>query len=115
MKRFALLLLVAASATVFAQKPIKPNLNKALASLQAGKVDEAKANIDAAITNEKMMTDPKTWYYRGLIYSSIDSTSNEQIHNLDPNAFQVALDAVGRVAERSRRRAVRQHHDVAAI
>ena len=99
MKRFALLLFVVASATVFAQKPIKPNLNKALASLQAGKVEEAKQNIDAAITNEKMINDPKTWYYRGLIYSSIDSTSNEQIHNLDPNAFQIALEAFAKAEE----------------
>jgi tetratricopeptide (TPR) repeat protein len=99
MKRLAFLLFVAASASVFAQKPIKPNVNKALASLQAGKVDEAKANIDAAITNEKMMTDPKTWYYRGLIYSSIDTTSNEAIHNLDPNAFQVALEAFNKAEE----------------
>lgn len=106
MKRFALLLFVAASATVFAQKPIKPNVNKALASLQAGKVDEAKANIDAAITNEKMMTDAKTWYYRGLIYSSIDTASNEQVHNLDPNAFQVALEAFTKAEELSKGKAL---------
>jgi tetratricopeptide (TPR) repeat protein len=106
MKRFALLLFVVASATVFAQKPIKPNLNKALASLQAGKVEEAKQNIDAAITHEKMMNDPKTWYYRGLIYSSIDSTSNEQIHNLDPNAFQVALEAFTKAEELSQGKAL---------
>jgi tetratricopeptide (TPR) repeat protein len=106
MKRFALLLFVVASATVFAQKPVKPNLNKALASLQAGKVEEAKQNIDAAITNEKMMNDPKTWYYRGLIYSSIDSTSNEQIHNLDPNAFQIALEAFAKAEELSKGKAL---------
>ncbi len=93
MKRFALLLFIAASATVYAQKPVKPNLNKALSSLTAGKLDEAKANIDAAITNEKMMNDGKTWYYRGLIYAAIDTTSNEAFKNLDPNAFDVAIEA----------------------
>jgi tetratricopeptide (TPR) repeat protein len=93
MKRFALLLLVVTSATVYAQKPVKPNLNKALASLQDGKLDEAKANIDAAIENDKMKGDGKTWYYRGLIYASIDTTSNEKFHQLDPNAFQVALES----------------------
>lgn len=106
MKRLAFLLFVAASTTVFAQKPIKPNVNKALASLQAGKVDEAKANIDAAITNEKMMGEAKTWYYRGLIYSSIDTASNEAIHNLDPNAFQVALEAFNKAEELSNGKAL---------
>jgi len=93
MKRLALLLLLATSVTVYAQKPVKPNLNKALASLVEGKLDEAKANIDAAINNDKMKNDPKTWYYRGLIYASIDTTSNEQFKGLDPNAFNVALEA----------------------
>jgi tetratricopeptide (TPR) repeat protein len=102
MKRLALLLLVAASATVYAQKPVKPNLNKALASLQEGKLDEAKANIDAAITNEKMMNDGKTWYYRGLIYASIDTTSNEKFRNLDPNAFQIALESFAKAEQLSK-------------
>jgi len=94
MKRFALLLfIVVTSATVYAQKPIKPNLNKALNSLLAGKLDEAKANIDAAVEHEKMKDDGKTWYYRGLIYASIDTTSNETFRNLDPNAADVALEA----------------------
>ncbi len=103
MKRFALLLfIVAASATVYAQKPVKPNLNKALNSLIDGKLDEAKANIDAAITNDKMKDDGKTWYYRGLIYASIDTTSNEAFSNLDPNAFQVAIEAFNKAEELSK-------------
>ncbi len=102
MKRIALLLFVAASATVYAQKPVKPNLNKALNQLNEGKLDEAKANIDAAINNEKMQNDGKTWYYRGLIYASIDTTSNETYKNLDPNAFQVALEAFQKAEELSK-------------
>ncbi len=94
MKRFALLLfIVVTSATVYAQKPVKPNLNKALNSLLAGKLDEAKANIDAAVEHEKMKDDGKTWYYRGLIYASIDTTSNDAFKSLDPNAADVALEA----------------------
>ena len=60
MKRLALLLLLATSVTVYAQKAVKPNINKALASLVEGKLDEAKTNIDAAINHEKMKNDPKT-------------------------------------------------------
>ncbi len=93
MKRFVILLFALASATVYAQKAVKPNLNKALASLNEGKLAEAKENIDAAILNEKMKEDGKTWYYRGLIYMAIDSSSNEQINQLAPNAIDVALEA----------------------
>lgn len=102
MKKIALLLLVAVSATVYAQKPVKPNLNKALNQLNEGKLDEAKANIDAAINHEKMKSDGKTWYYRGLIYLSIDTTSNEAFKSLDPNAFQVALEAFQKAEEMSK-------------
>jgi tetratricopeptide (TPR) repeat protein len=81
---------------------VKPNLNKALNQLNEGKLDEAKANIDAAINHDKMKDDGKTWYYRGLIYASIDTTSNETYKNLDPNAFQVALEAFQKAEEMSK-------------
>jgi tetratricopeptide (TPR) repeat protein len=93
MKRFTLILFALITATVYAQKPVKPNLNKALSSLQTGKLDEAKANIDAAIVDEKLKNDGKTWYYRGLIYASLDTTSKEQFKSLAPDAFNVALEA----------------------
>lgn len=93
MKRFALLLLVFASAAVYAQKPVKPNLNKALTQLKEGKLADAKANIDAAVTNEKMKADGKTWYYRGLIYAALDTTSNQEFKTLAPDAFNTALEA----------------------
>ena len=67
MKRITLLLLMLATVSVYAQKAVKPNLNKALNSWKEGKLDEAKTNIDAATTYEKTMGDAKTWYYRGLI------------------------------------------------
>jgi tetratricopeptide (TPR) repeat protein len=95
MKRLTfMVLLLVATVSAYAQKPVKPNLNKALKSLTDGKYEEAKANIDAAVENEKMKNDGKTWYYRGLIYSSIDTSfSNPQVRNLDPNAFSVALES----------------------
>jgi tetratricopeptide (TPR) repeat protein len=99
MKRFILILMVLASASVYAQKPIKPSLPKALASLTAGKLDEAKANIDAAIENEKMKTDGKTWYYRGLIYVALDTTSKEHFKSLAPDAFNTALEAFAKADE----------------
>jgi tetratricopeptide (TPR) repeat protein len=101
MKRFMILLLVLASAAVYAQKAVKPNLNKALASLKEGKHAEAKENIDAAITNEKLKEDGKTWYYRGLIYMAIDTTSNEEVKALAPDAFNVAKEAFAEADKRA--------------
>src|SRR5687767_12482693 len=71
-----LLILLLIPAFVFAQKPVKPNLNKALSLYQEGKLSEAKDMIDAATTYEKTMNDGKTYYYKGLIYAALDTTSN---------------------------------------
>ncbi|HKZ39010.1 MAG TPA: tetratricopeptide repeat protein [Chryseolinea sp.] len=99
MKRFTLLLLMFATVSVYAQKPVKPNLNKALNSWKEGKLDEAKANIDAAITSEKLMNEAKTWYYRGLIYASIDTTSNEAQKALATDAYKTAVEAFKKADE----------------
>ena len=69
-------MLMLSAVAVSAQKKQKPNINKALKSLQEGQLAEAKEMIDAATTYEKTMDDGKTWYYRGLIYAAIDTTSN---------------------------------------
>jgi tetratricopeptide (TPR) repeat protein len=92
MKKVILILLLA-PAFVFAQKPVKPNLNKAVQLMQEGKLGEAKDMIDAATTYEKTMNDGKTWYYRGLIYSTLDTTSNETFKSLAPNALEVAIES----------------------
>jgi tetratricopeptide (TPR) repeat protein len=91
MKRVLLLLAVLIPAVVLGQK--KPNINKALNAFKAGKLDEAKEIIDAATTYEKTMNKGDTWYYRGLIYAAIDTTSNEAYHSLAPDAFDVALES----------------------
>jgi tetratricopeptide (TPR) repeat protein len=75
MKRITLLVLMLASVLAYGQKPVKPNLNKALKALQEGKLDEAKEIIDVAAADEKVMKDGKTWYYRGLIYAALDTTA----------------------------------------
>ncbi len=86
-----MLMLVAVA--VSAQKKQKPNINKALKSLQDGKLDEAKQMIDDATTYEKTMDDGKTWYYRGLIYVALDTTSNSAFQGLAENPFQVAMES----------------------
>ena len=99
MKRITLVLLMLATVSAYAQKAPKPNLNKALASWKEGKLDEAKANIDIATTYEKTKDDPKTWYYRGLIYASIDTSKNETHKALAPDAYKTALESFKKADE----------------
>lgn len=93
MRRVTLLLLMLVAVSVYAQKTVKPNLNKALKSWSEGKLDEAKSQIDLATTYEKTMNDGKTWYYRGLIYASLDTTTNEAYKALAPDAFAIAIES----------------------
>lgn len=92
MKHIVLILLLV-PAFVYAQKQPKPNINKAHNLWKEGKLAEAKEIIDQATTYEKTMDDGKTWYYRGLIYASFDTTSNEQLKALAPNAIDTALES----------------------
>lgn len=93
MKRAFFLMLMLLSVAALAQKKQKPNINKALKYLQDGQLAEAKQMIDDATTYEKTMDDGKTWYYRGLIYAAIDTTSNEAHKALADNAFETALES----------------------
>jgi tetratricopeptide (TPR) repeat protein len=88
-----------ATVSVYAQKTPKPNLNKALNSWKEGKLDEAKQNIDLATTYEKTKDDAKTWYYRGLIYASIDTTSNEAHKALATDAYKTAIESFNKADE----------------
>lgn len=99
MKRLLTILFAIVSIGAFAQKPVKPNINKALNSFNYGKIKEAKEIIDVSMTDPKLSLDPKTWFYAGLIYASIDTASNPAIHNLDPNAFEKARDAFKKADE----------------
>jgi len=100
MKRLTfLVLMLAASAITFAQKPVKPNLNKALTAWKSGKFDEAKEIVDLATTYEKTMNDAKTWYYRGLVYASLDTTSNPAYKSLAPDAFKTAMESFAKAEE----------------
>lgn len=86
-------MLMLMAVAVSAQKKQKPNINKALKSLQEGNVAEAKEIIDAATTYEKTMDDGKTWYYRGLVYAAIDTTSNPAVQGLAEDPFKTAMES----------------------
>jgi tetratricopeptide (TPR) repeat protein len=99
MKRITLLVLMLASVLAYGQKPVKPNLNKALKAYQDGKLDEAKEIIDVAATDEKVMKDGKTWYYRGLIYAAIDTTSNTAYKSLAQEPLKTAVESFKKADE----------------
>jgi tetratricopeptide (TPR) repeat protein len=99
MKRIFILLLIFGCGSAFAQKQAKPNINKAIKSWEEGKLAEAKDMIDQATTYEKTMNDGTTWFYRGVIYSSIDTTSNEAFKSLDPNPLKVAMASFAKANE----------------
>jgi len=96
MKKAVIILFLAVPGMVLAQKEIKPNPNKALNSLKAKKYDEAKANIDAATTYEKTMNDGKTWFYRGVIYGALDTTST---YTSTENLTAVAAESFKKATE----------------
>ena len=93
MKRILFLMLMLIAVAVSAQKKQKPNINKALKSLQEGQLAEAKEMIDLATTYEKTMDDGKTWYYRGLIYAAIDTTTNSAYKSLAADPFNTAMES----------------------
>ncbi len=93
MKNATLMVLMLASVLAYGQKPVKPNLNKALKSFQDGNLAEAKENIDAATTYEKTMNDGKTWYYRGLIYTALDTTSKAEFKSLATDPLNTAIES----------------------
>lgn len=61
--------------------------------MQEGNLAEAKDVIDAATTYEKTMDDGKTWYYRGLIYAAIDTSSNSSVKALAQDPFKTAMES----------------------
>ncbi|MFY0605368.1 MAG: tetratricopeptide repeat protein [Cyclobacteriaceae bacterium] len=98
MKRISVLMLAMAVCFVgYGQK--KPKINSANKARENGDLVTAKSIIDEAIVHEKTKDDGKTWYYRGLIYATIDTASNEQISSLSDMAMEEAMKSFGKADE----------------
>lgn len=93
MKKVVLILLMV-PALVFAQKPIKPNLNKAIGFWRDGKLKEAKEMIDVSVADPKLSQDGKAWYYKALIYASLDTTNVEEYKAMEANALNVVIESL---------------------
>lgn len=100
MKRiFFLMTLLVVSLTIQAQKQKKPNINKAEILRVKGELAEAKEIIDLAIDYEKTKDNGKTWYYRALIYATIDTTSNPEIAGLSDDALTISVESFAKATE----------------
>lgn len=102
MKQLTVLLLVLLPFAGMAQKEVKPSIQKAEKALKDGKIDEAKAVIDATVASQEFMVNKKgepsknaakAWYLKGLIYAAIDTTKNEAFKGLDPNPFPTVKES----------------------
>ncbi len=99
MKRIALALTLAlafglvygqSNKVVSAWNYMKPEYNE---------LDKAKVAIDLATVHPKTQAQPKTWYYRGLVYHKLFQTKEEKFKDLDPNPLKQAEDAYIRAKE----------------
>ncbi len=59
--------------------------------LKYSELDKAKEQSDFCISCEKSKTDPRVWYYRGMIYQSIHTS--KEFKKLDPDAADKAFEA----------------------
>ncbi len=67
--------------------------------LRKGQLDLAKENIDGAVTHEKTMNDPKTWFYYGNIYIQLATTQDEAYKDIDPESLNKAYEGYKKCME----------------
>ncbi|MTI38109.1 tetratricopeptide repeat protein, partial [Fulvivirga lutimaris] len=92
MKRIIVLMLVVLVAGYsYGQK--KPKINQAEKARSEGNLGEAKNILDEAIEHEKTKDDGKTWYYRGLLLASLDTTSNPEYQSLVDDPLRKAMES----------------------
>jgi tetratricopeptide (TPR) repeat protein len=100
---FLSLLLVSASAGLFAQK-----LDKAKDLLGKQKYNEARTEVDNFLANEKNKNNSEAWYLKGKIYSSIamDSVAQASVPDAKPQAIAALkkyLELEGQVKDSAKR------------
>jgi hypothetical protein len=103
MKKLILIVLMV-PVVAFGQKALKPNTGKILSLYQDGKYKEAKEQADVTIAGEKTATDGKAWYYRGLVYATLDTIKDESLNSLDPNPLKVAVESFQKAEEYNKKK-----------
>jgi len=71
----------------------------AILNFQNGTLDKAKTEIDKAMSDSKLATKAKTWYFRGQIYEAISTDQTGVYAKLDSNAAMVAYESYKKALE----------------
>lgn len=74
-------------------------LNNYLKLKDIDELKKAQVNIDEAITNEKTMGKPKTWYYRGNVYWSMYDSKDPVFTEGGKNPMLTAVESYKKVYE----------------
>ena len=97
MKKFAVILLFAVSATVaFGQKNVRQSASN---YLKDGKLDKAMEAINQCVLDPSTAQDAKAWFLRGNIYLEISNTQNAKYKELDPDPLPKALESYKKAVE----------------
>lgn len=96
----------------FAMNAQSVKLQSAISDHRNGRLNKAKANIDAAAEHEATKNDPKTWFYKGLIYCELGSPDvKDKYKGLCDNCFEVAYEAAVRCKELDKTQEYKQLND----
>ncbi|MFL5763837.1 MAG: hypothetical protein ACJ77K_07840 [Bacteroidia bacterium] len=71
-------------------KAQQAKVNEAYTFLQSGKLEEAKAAIDAAVVHPETQADGQAWYIRGFVYKTIYNQS-EKSNKQSPSRLEALL------------------------
>ncbi len=97
MKKFAVILLFAVSATVaFGQKNVRQSASN---YLKDGKLDKAMEAINQCVLDPSTAQDAKAWFLRGNIYLELSNTQNAKYKELDPDPLPKALESYKKAVE----------------
>ena len=77
----------------------KPKIGQAEKERSEGNLGVAKDIIDEASEYEKLKDDGKTWYYRGLVYASLDTTQNPEYKSLAADPLKTAMESFAKADE----------------
>ncbi len=96
MRILLILLAVLISVNTFAQKAA---IQTAYNYIKYEDFDKAKEAIDGACLSESTMSNPKAWYYRGLVYEGIFTSKNVKFDPLKPGSLIEAYKSFGKASE----------------
>jgi tetratricopeptide (TPR) repeat protein len=74
-------------------------VNKAESAMKAENLAEAKEIITPALEHEKTFDKGRTWYINGMIYKGIALSADPNVHSIDKDALQKAVDSFKKVME----------------